>query len=398
MSVRSSPPVEVEQAVSTRPLPEEPRRSGGAPRWLRPALGLALLFVALSAGVALLGRYLPEPSGPAGSSYATSPAGLAAYAELLGREGRTVRSLRERPATARLDPVRATLVITALAPLQVEDVRAIRRFAERGGRVLAAGREAGKMLARPPRWAPARAGAARPRGRAPETNGVATVLASDGGTWREPGEARPVLRAPTGALLVVARTGRGRVALLADPSPLSNAGLARVDNAALGLAVAGERGRRVVFAESVHGFEPRTGLAALPERWRWALGGLLLAGVALLLSRLRRLGPPEAGGGAAAPARADYVRALAGAIDRSGRPGQGVAPVRAHARELLARRAGLSGGPSDDELRRAAAAAGLDSEESAALVDEPRHPNGALAAGRALARLWGDMPGERRVR
>jgi hypothetical protein len=141
------------------------------------------------------------------------------------------------------------------------------------------------------------------------------VRAADGGGWHRLGGALPALGPPDAPLLVVARSGRGSVALLADASPLQNRLLGTADGAALGLALAG--GRPVVFLETVHGYGVSRGLSALPARVKWTLLGLLATGLLALWTAGRRLGPPEVDDAPPAPARIEYVDALAGALART---------------------------------------------------------------------------------
>jgi hypothetical protein len=182
--------------------------------------------------------------------------------------------------------------------------------------------------------------------------------------------------------------GRGRIVVLADASPLQNRGLARADNAAFALALA-TPGQTVTFLETVHGYGAATGLAALPPGARWGLLGLLLAGLAFAWSHARRIGPPQDVERALPPPRADYVDALAASLARTGRPAEVARPLRAAARDALARRAGLGPQPGDEELRAAAARIGLGEAETAALLRAPEDLDGALAAGRALAAVNG---------
>jgi hypothetical protein len=191
-------------------------------------------------------------------------------------------------------------------------------------------------------------------------------------------------------VLLVAAVGRGRVALVADPSPLQNRLLAKADNAALAAALAGPPGRPVVFAETVHGYGQPRGLGALPERWKWTLAGLLLAAAAWVASRIRRLGPTELESRALPPPRRAYVDAVAAALARTRRPGASAERVREAARRGVARRAGLGSDPSAESLAQAAATLGL-SEEEAALLTRPARDQDEdlLLAGRALARTNG---------
>ena len=361
--------------------------------WVRRGLALLVLVVVLNLGAVVLGRLFPDPSGPPGSSYATAPEGLAAYGELLRRDGRRVSALRAAPAGARLDP-RATLVLARPDAVSREDTGALRRFVERGGRLVAGGPSpegwVEELLDRPPSWAPERVGRASAVAPLPETLTVGAVASTGLGSWERLGDALPALRGEAGRpLLAVAALGRGRLALLADTTPLENRTLAAADNAALGLALAGDRGRPVFFAESVHGFGQNSGLGAVPVRWLFALGGLVLSALVLMLARGRRLGPPETRERALAPPRVDYAIAMAGTLAKSGRPGAAIEPVRASALRHLRARAGLGREGLDEHLRRAGVHAGLAPDEVRAVVDGVEDEQGAVAAGRALARLSG---------
>jgi len=242
-----------------------------------------------------------------------------------------------------------------------------------------------RVLDAPPQWAPSGPGRATVVVPAPETAGVESVTFAESGRWDELGGALPILATPDGPVAAVAESGAGRVVLLADASPLSNRELARTDDAAFGLAVAGGERRTVAFLETVHGYGESTGLAALPARALWVLAELALAALALVWSMARRLGPPEDEARRLAPPRRDYVEAVAAALAASGdRRGVGEAAARG-ARRQLEVRAGLRAGAGDPALREAAARLGLDDSETAAVLGD----GDELAAGRALAKLEG---------
>jgi hypothetical protein len=115
------------------------------------------------------------------------------------------------------------------------------------------------------------------------------------------------------------------------------------------------------------------------------LAGLALAALALVWSMARRLGPPEDEARALAPARREYVEAIAAALAASGdRDGVGATAARG-ARRRLEARAGLPAGAREAELRDAAARFGLDEAETRAAL----RGGDALAAARALAKLEG---------
>lgn len=332
------------------------------------------------------------PSGPRGSSYATSSGGLAALYDLLPSTGHPVRRLRARPADSSLDPS-TTVVVLDPQDISGREARALRRFVERGGRLVAGGADPGWLrdVIRPaPAWQPTGVRSAHPLAPAPETAGARRVSAAATGSWRTSRGTLPALGGGGRTLLTVTAVGRGRAALLADSSPLSNALIAKSDNAALASALAGPRGRPVVFAETVHGYGQQRGLAALPERWKWTLVGLLLAAVAWVTSRARRLGPPEMESRPLPPPRRAYVDAVAAALARTHRPGASAERVRDAARTRVARRSGLGAEPSDEALVRAAATLGLTDEE-AALLTRPAGDSDRdlMLAGQALARING---------
>lgn len=293
-------------------LPADPRVRAGL------AIGAGLVVFAIV--IALVARLAPAPHGPASSSFATSPPGLAAYAALLEREGRPVR--RAITPIAERAPARGeTLVVLDPDVVEQDESRAIGRWVRSGGRLVAGGRRDAAWLddviGRAPTWEPDEPRVSRPLVPVPETAGVRAVRPADGGGWHELGGTLPILGPPGQPLAVLARNGEGTVVLLADASPIQNRLLGRADGAALGLALAGDR--PVVFLETVHGYGVSRGLSALPSRVKWALLGLLAAGLLALWTAGRRLGPPEEDPRPPAPARIEYVEALAGALARTRR-------------------------------------------------------------------------------
>jgi hypothetical protein len=225
----------------------------------------------------------------------------------------------------------------------------------------------------------------------PEAAGVAQVTTAGAGRWREAAGTLPVLAGGGGILATVASVGAGRVVAVADSSVLQNRRLARADNAAFALAVVGEAGRPVRFAELQHGYGRPTGLGAVPSRWRWALAGAVLAALAWMWSRGRRLGPPDLVERDVPPPRRAYVDAVAATLARARQPEVTVRSLRARARRRLAERAGLPADAADEALREAAVRLSLPADEVDALFRPAPAPADLVAVGRALARL-----GERR--
>lgn len=361
--------------------------------WQRAALGVAVVVVGINLLATAVGALVPSPSGPASSSYATAPRGIAAYAELLEREGHPVRRLRERPDRAQLDPA-ATVVLLEPDVLVADEVRALRRFVEEGGRLVAGGARSQLLLegllgAGAPELSRRGPSTWRAEGSAPEAGRALEVRSSGEGAFLGGGESEPVVSEAGGgrSLVLAGGVGRGRALLLADASPLQNRLLAQADDAALGLGLAGDAGRPVHFLESVHGYGQGRGLAALPGSWKLALGGLALAGLLFVLSRARRLGPPDPEPPPRAPARGAYVGALGAALERTGDAAAATETLRRSAREVLAERQGAAAVASPDAVRESALRAGLSAEEAAALAGAGGGEDELVAAGRGLGRL-----------
>jgi hypothetical protein len=351
----------------------------------RAAFGVGALLAGLLAVTIVLDALVPSPGGPRSSSFATAPDGLAAWAELVRRTGGEVRALRERPSDATL-PARGTVVVLDPEDFTRTQARALRRFAENGGRVVAGGRDPGPWLdelARGLEWERGGGEAVRVLARTPETGEASELRTAGEGHWRAGGGARPLAAGDDGPVVVA----RDRIVLVADPSPLQNRLLDEADNASLARGLAGPG--PVTFVESVHGYGAATGLAALPDRFQWALVLLGLSGLLLIAARWPRLGPPEPPEEPLFPPRRAYVDALAATLARSRDRASAVESVRSAARQRLARRAALPPEAGDAAWTDAARAAGLSDDEARALTGDP---GDGVEAGRALAALTREGP------
>lgn len=345
----------------------------------RAVVAVVAVLAALNAIAIAIDALVPSPDGPRSSSFATAPEGVAAWAELARRSGIEVRALRERPSDATL-PAGGTVVVLDPDDFTEGQALALRRFAERGGRVVAGGREPGDWIE--VLEAPAWEDEADPDARARGLGDARDVRIAGEGRWAAANGA--VVTTRGGEPVVLERpAGRGEVLLVADPSAVQNRLLAEADNAALALALAGDG--PLTYLESVHGYGTATGLAVLPAQFRWGLVLLGLSGLLLIAARWPRLGPPEPRETALFPPRRAYVDALAATLARSRDRAAVAESVRSAARERLARRAALPRDADADTWARAARAAGLTDEEAQALQDVT--DDEAIAAGRALARL-----------
>ena len=88
-------------------------------------LGVAAAVVAMNIALAEIDDATRAPKGPDSSSFATTPRGVAAYAELLERYDHPVLQLRAELDEARLDPA-ATVVLLDPGALAAEELAALR--------------------------------------------------------------------------------------------------------------------------------------------------------------------------------------------------------------------------------------------------------------------------------
>ncbi len=314
--------------------PHEPGAADRTPvsrRSRRRLVAVCLALVCAFGALSLLGAFASQPGGPPSSSYSTGPDGVAAWATLLARSGRSVSQLRVPLSRAPLPPNETLILLEPDALLRSDGTR-LMSFVRAGGLLLYGSDESRTVVAllhEPPTWsgsAPthyfgrlgtlprAGAGAGAGAGRA----GSAEVRTVGAGSWTSFGGYEAPLRASDGEALLLRRTiGRGTLQLLADVSPLQNRLLGAADNAQLALDVAGPRSRPVVFVESVHGYGESRGVAALPLGWKIAFCGLALAGLLWVAARGRRLGPPERPSADLSPPRSAYADALAVLLRRT---------------------------------------------------------------------------------
>ena len=363
----------------------------------RIALGIAAAAVA---ALLVLGALNAEPSGERGVSSGTTaadtgPRGLSGWAALLGIAGHDVERVEAAPGGAELDPDATAVLIDPFA-LSEGDSQALGSFVADGGRLVIGGTLQAETIDEiagigTGEWIAGGPATATPLVLAPETVGVEAVSGAGDGRFEDAGEALPALGQEGAFTLLLASHGEGRIAILADPSPLRNAALAEADNARLALALAGEAGRPVSFLERVRA-RPGEGLGALPSDWLWAFGGMLLAGLALIAARARRLSPPQEDPMRAAPPRRLYLDAMAASLTRTRDRTSLAAALRQEAMARLRRRGGLPPAAGRSKLDAAAAALGLDEAERAALLAAPDDSVDPLHVARGLAKLSRTRP------
>ena len=345
---------------------------------------VALNLLASGVDRAVGGR---EPSGVAGSSYGTQAAGLGGFASLLTHYGYPVARERGALSGAALDPATTEFVIEPQTLTDSDDASLL-EVASQGGRLVIGGTDPfylARLRDRPPVWTPS--GAPAYAALDPSLGRLRRVETAGTGAWSSPGSGVVLAHAGDAGLLTRDRVGHGAMYFLADASPIENAYLARADNAAFALGLAGAAPRGVVFVEGVHGYGERSGLGAIPTPWKVALIVLAFAAAVFAWSRGRRFGPPDRPARELLPARAEYVGALAVSLERARDPAAALAPLQEWARAQIARRAHVRPDASAEELDRAAIRLGCSESERAALRDPATGDAATLALGRLAARL-----------
>jgi hypothetical protein len=329
-----------------------------------------------------------QPGGASGSSYATNAGGLSAYAQLLADYGHPVQRQRGNLGSSVLDPS-AMLILTGSArpaPLQRDELATIRTFLDQGGRALLVELRAQDVEAITGVAPDVVGGVPDYHEFAPELGDLRTVR-TDGVFAYAPHRDVTVLASQSNrALLVSTPANAGSVLLLAEATPLQNAAIGEADNAAFALALP-DSDQPVVFAEGVHGYGQRQGLAAIPDRWK---AGLVLLGLAAILfawSRARRFGPPDRPDRELPPARSLYVDAMADTLEHTHDRARALAPLGEWARNRIKVGAGLPPDADRDAVSAAARRMGLSEAEIVTLWQPPVDDDEVLALGRVATRV-----------
>jgi hypothetical protein len=363
----------------------------GRPVWIAIAFVVGGL-VALNLLAQGLDRAIggDQPGGATGSSYATAPAGLAAFSSLLAHYHHDVTRQRGSIIDQAL-PVDGTAFVLEPSELTADEAAVLLQFATAGGRLVVGGTSPfylHNLRDNPPKWRPA--GATSWTEVDPSLGNVRDIEGAGVGSWSSPGAGRALVGGGDFALLTRDQVGRGEIFFLADVSPVENANLATADNAAFGLALAGDASRPIVFPEGVHGYGATRGLAAIPDRWKVSLILVALAALAFVWSRARRFGPPDSTSRDLPPARAEYVQALSISLERTHDHAGALAPAQRWTRARVVSRAGLGAQANDDEVARAARSFGCADEEIAALLAPVSGDASVMALGRAVTRVSGN--------
>lgn len=373
------------------------------PRLGRLALGLVAISLVYQVSASFLSGITGSPNAQSGqgSSYDTTASGSAAFARLLSINGHQVDRL-----TSKLSPESVhsfgDLFSLGATSWSSASTRAVEALLAHGDTVTLSGHVASMAVlksiapASKVTWSSLSAGAVTSFATSPLVAGVERVDSPGSGTFvvSHAGPGLVVLARGSGGVLALEVDRGGLLVLLASSSPLWNQNLARSDNAAFGLNLAGPSHSVVAFDEYAHGVGvPGKGLASLPGPWRWGLAAVLLSLFVWIISAARRFGPTQATERKMLPPRIGYVNAMATRLGT--RPDDEIVAstniVRSELRATLTRRFGLPSDASDEQLQAVtsySAQGGSDFADMVALVvREPTGRDDALSAARALALL-----------
>ena len=255
------------------------------------------IAIALAVATGFLLPNENDNENPLPSTYLAGQHGARAAYETLLRSGysleRWERPLSELAATAGPETV---VIIAQPLTRQPEDIKAIRKIAERGGRVLSTGYLGGIMLPGEASEAPKGFNFAACK---LDPEGL-DALSDSGEAWMVP-EATWTVGNPSHRVeytcaghpaVVEFDWGKGHVVWWASSTPLENGSLSRAHNLDLLLNSLGPRdGHRFYWDESLHGDIRSTWSYVYGPSWTMLWFGLLGLAVLIVFSFSRRSGP-----------------------------------------------------------------------------------------------------------
>jgi hypothetical protein len=367
-------------------------------------LWLAAVMLVLIVGVSVLApREDDNDARP--TTYNAGPSGAKAAFLTLQAIGR--KSTRWEKPIAEIDQLPAeqtTLVLAApeYAGTEKDEIAAaVKRFLERGGRVVTTGPTGALLLpgggvAQPSMFqlAPCRTTA----GDGPLA-AAGQVEITDAGTWtgKDDKSAKVEIAERCGKDAVVVRmaVGRGEAVWWSSASALSNAELKTDADLRLLLLSVGER-RSVVWDESLHNEVPGLWSAAYGLPLRWLIVQVILLAVLLVLSFSRRNGPLRAPLMRPRSSPLEFADSMGDLYEKARATGAATEGARRRLVRVMVREAGVplaavDGGPSaivialNERLGGDWSAVGEHVQQASEAAREDPTPRGALALARALS-------------
>jgi len=256
------------------------------------AAGVLVVALALATAVLTPTRRGGRTGFP--SSYSTSWDGAKAAYLLLGELGYDVHRWDQAPTEIENGAKGQVLILAnPLQPPTAEDLAALRRFLERGGRIVATGDNAAEFLPAGQRFLENDDAEGETQFPAllpsPLTAGAQEISMAAPTDWHPGNVDQIAVYGNKGTAAVVTYSvGKGTIVWWGSPSPLTNRGIRERGNLALLLnSIGGSKGQEILWDEYFHGargdFWSYVGKTPLP--WVFAQMGFLLLFVLLTYSR-----------------------------------------------------------------------------------------------------------------
>jgi hypothetical protein len=260
-------------------------------------IGVGVLVVALAIATVLL-----TPTGRNGrsgipSSYSTAWDGAKAAYELLDESGYDIQRWDQPPTELNEDAGNQVLILAN--PLQVatpEEVSALRRFLENGGRILATGQSSELLLPGAEHFTEMDAMDGETQFNAllpsPLTVGAPQISMAAPLDWQSAkSDQLAIYGNKDTAAVVTYAVGKGSIVWWGSPSPLTNRGIAEPGNLALLLnSIGGVKGKRVLWDEYFHGARPNLVSYAWKTPLPWVLAQFGAIFIFILVTYSRRYG------------------------------------------------------------------------------------------------------------
>ena len=337
-----------------------PVQLGSADR--RILLAAAGVFLAMVAVTAFFARGAGEDVDIP-SAYSTASRGCKAAFLLLQQAGYDAQTW-ERPL-AELPDGKGTLLLASPAGYpQHAEKAALEKFLRNGGRVIAAGRFAGFYLPIDEGTAPSLADQIQKQipslSPSPITRAAPEITLVPRMYWRGTEDVVPLYGDEGGTVVVQYRVGSGSVLWLADPGPVTNAGLKEPGNLEFLLTALGPpQDGPVLWDEYVHGFERHGYSRHSRSMIAWIFVQLGLVGLAVMATYSRRNGSTWSPPLERRLSPLEFVRTLGMVYQRAGAGAVGIDIWYQRFRFLLTRRLGLAINTSVHDLDRAVRDRGL---------------------------------------
>jgi hypothetical protein len=327
-------------------------------RWSdrRVVLWLAAAMLVLIVGVSVLAPS-SEQDDPRPTTYNAGPNGAKAaflMLEAIGRE-----SLRWERPLKELDQVpaeRTTLVLAmpAYDATETDEIAAaVKRFLERGGRVLTTGAEGALLLpggkAGPPSFFEMMCRTTPGDGPLAAAGKVWMVNAA---TWTgKDTKVEVAHRCGKDPVVVSMKVGSGEAVWWSSPTPLTNAGVKRDSDLQLLLLSLGE-GRSVVWDESLHQEMPGLWSKARGLPLTWLVLQVILVALLLMLSFSRRNGPLRAPVMVPRSSPTEFAASMGDLYEKAKATGAATEAARRKLVRVMLREAGvpqaaIEGGPAE---------------------------------------------------